>query len=228
MKNLKTRLAVLAISFISFLGIQSANAASLEGLSVGVGYNQAAFMGTGKETSTSGADTTTKKITEETGVFQEDVASAFIEYNVGLVSFGVEYYLDDVTTPENTNKQRTTAETGALKTNTVKASFEDHTTVYANINISENAYVKVGYVMADIATQESLATGGAYPNVDTDGYMIGVGAQHTADNGFFARVEFSVADYDDVTTTNSNEADKKIDVTSMYGASASLKVGKSF
>ena len=46
MKNLKTRLAVLAISFVSFLGIQTANSASLEGLSVGLGYNSGAYMGT--------------------------------------------------------------------------------------------------------------------------------------------------------------------------------------
>ena len=228
MKNLRTRLAVLAISFISFLGIQSANAASLEGLSVGVAYNQAAFMGTGKETSTSGAGTARNTDAKETGVFTDSVASAFVEYNVGIVSFGVEYYLEDIQTPQNTNKQRTTAEAGALITNTVKASFEDHTTIYANVNITDNAYVKVGYVMADVATQESLGTGGAYPNVDTDGYTIGVGVQHIADNGIFVRLEGTVSDYDDVSANNANEADKKVSVTNMYGAAASLKIGKSF
>tara|TARA_E500000178_G_C16802488_1_gene653097 strand:- start:55 stop:174 length:120 start_codon:yes stop_codon:yes gene_type:complete len=37
MKNLKTKIAILAISFVSFVGIQSASA--LEGVSIGVGYN---------------------------------------------------------------------------------------------------------------------------------------------------------------------------------------------
>ena len=145
MKNLKTRLAVLAISFVSFLGIQTANSASLEGLSVGLGYNSGAYMGTGKETSTSGAGTKRNVDAKETGVFTDSVASAFVEYNVGIVSFGVEYYLEDIQTPQNTNKQRTTAETGALITNTVKASFEDHTTIYANLNITPNPYLKLGY-----------------------------------------------------------------------------------
>ena len=228
MKNLKTRLAVLAISFVSFLGIQSANSASLEGLSIGLGYNAGVFMGTGKETSTSGAGTKRNVDSEETGVFQDSISSAFIEYNVGMVSFGVEYYLEDIQTPENTNSQRTSVEAGALQENKVKASFQDHTTVYANLNITPNAYLKLGYVMTDVATEESLATGGAYPNVDTTGYTVGVGVQHTADNGFFVRVEATASEYDNVSASNSNESDKQVSVTNMYGAAASLKVGKSF
>ena len=226
MKNLRIRLAVLAISFVSFLGIQTANA--VEGFSVGVAYNSAAFMGTGKETSTSGAGTKRNVDHEETGVFQDSIASAFVEVNVGVVSVGVEYHLEDLQTPENTNEQRTSVESGALQTNTARATFEDHTTIYANVNFTENAYLKVGYLMADVATNESLATGGAYPNVDTTGYTVGLGYQHTVDNGFFARIELSASDYDDITAKNSNETDKEVSVSNMYGAAASLKVGKKF
>tara|TARA_B100001057_G_scaffold320244_1_gene320515 strand:- start:86 stop:766 length:681 start_codon:yes stop_codon:yes gene_type:complete len=226
MKNLRIRLAVLAISFVSFLGIQTANA--VEGFSVGVAYNSAAFMGTGKETSTSGAGTKRNVDHEETGVFQDSVASAFAEVNLGMVSLGVEYNLEDIQTPENTNKQGTAGVAGTIVDNTVKATFEDHTTIYANVNFTENAYLKVGYLMADVATQENLATGGAYPNVDTTGYTVGLGYQHTVDNGFFARIELSASDYDDVTAKNSNEADKEVSVNNMYGAAASLKVGKKF
>ena len=220
MKYLRSKIAVLAISFVSFLGIQTANA--LEGLSVGLSYNQAVFMGTGTETSTSGAGTKRNIDAEETGVFEDSIGSAFIEFKAGIVAVGVEYFLEDVTTPENTNLQ------AASVTNTVKATFEDHTTIYANINFTDNAYFKVGYLMTDVATEESLQTGGAYPNVDTDGYTVGLGYQHTADNGFFARVEVSASEYDDVSASNSNEADKQVSVTSMYGASAALKIGKSF
>ena len=227
MKNLRIRLAVLAISFVSFLGIQTASA--LEGLSIGLGMNQAAFMGTGEETSTSGATTTKRnRDAKETGMFTDTVGSAFVEYNVGLVSLGVEYFLEDITTPENTNSQGTTGVSGANVDNKVKASFQDHTTVYANVNFTENAYLKIGYVMADVATEETLGTGGAYPNVDTTGYTVGLGYQHTMDSGIFARIELSASEYDDVTATNTNEVDKQVSVTSMYGAQASLKVGKSF
>ena len=227
MKILKTKIAVLAISFVSFLGIQSVNAAP-EGFSLGIAYNKAAFMGSGKETSTSGAGTV-KKITEEDGAFEDDVASAFLEYAVSdVVSFGVEYYLSDMTTPTNTNKQRASVESGAELTNTVKATFKDHTTLYANINMPFNTYLKLGYHMVDVATQENLGTGGAYPDVDTTGMTVGLGYQHSADNGMFARIELSVSEYDNVTAQNSNEADKEVSVSDMYGAAASIKVGKSF
>ena len=104
MKNLRTRIAIIAISFVSFLGIQTANA--LEGFSVGLGYTSSAFMGTGKETSTSGAATTVRNVShEETGIFQDSVSSAFVEYNLGMVSIGIEYNLDDIKTPENKNIQ---------------------------------------------------------------------------------------------------------------------------
>ena len=227
MKILKTKIAILAISFVSFLGIQSANAAP-EGLTVGVAYNHAAFMGKGKETSTSGAGTT-RKVTEEDGAFVDDVASAFVEYAVtDVVSVGLEYYLSDMTTPTNTNTQRASVEAGAEVTNTVKATFKDHTTVYLNIGMPFNTYLKAGYHMVDVATQENLGTGGKYPDVDTTGYTLGLGYQHTADNGMFARIEVSVSEYDDVDAANTSEADKKVSVSNMYGAAASLKVGKSF
>ena len=219
MKILKTKIAILAISFVSFLGIQTASA--MEGLSLGVGLNYSAFMGKGKETATSSGNEV-KTITEEDGAFDTTVGSVFAEYAVSdQVSFGVEYVVEDMTTPENTNVQLTL-------TNRVKATFKDHTTLYANINMPFNTYLKLGYAMVDVATQESLDTGGAYPDVDTTGYTVGLGYQHNADNGMFIRAELSASEYDNVSATNTNEADKEITVSDMYGASASIKVGKSF
>jgi len=227
MKNLKTRMAILVISFVSFLGIQTAN--SLEGFSVGLGYTSSGFIGKGKETSTSGGATTVRLTDhEETGAFTDTVSSAFVEYNVGMVSIGVEMNLEDIQTPENTNVQAGTSTPGTELTNTVKASFEDHTTIYANLNLTDNSYLKLGYLMTDVATQENLGTGGAYPNVDISGYTVGLGYQHSLDNGFFARVEGSVSDYEDVTANNSNETDKKISMTDMFGVSGTIKIGKTF
>jgi opacity protein-like surface antigen len=219
MKILKTKIAILAISFVSFLGIQTASA--MEGLSLGVGFNYSAFMGEGKETATSSGNSV-KTITEEDGAFDTTVASVFAEYAVSdQVSFGIEYVAEDMETPQNTNVQDTL-------TNTVRADFKDHTTLYANINMPFNTYLKLGYAMVDVATSESLETGGAYPDVDTTGYTIGLGYQHTVDNGVFIRAELSASEYDNVTAQNTNETDKEITVSDMYGASASIKVGKTF
>ena len=226
MKNLKTKIAILAISFVSFLGIQTASA--LEGITLGISANYSAFMGKGKETSTSGGGTT-KKITEEDGAFDTTVGSIFVEYAVGdAVSLGIERVIEDMQTPTNTNVQHTSAINQTNLTNTVKADFKDHTTLYANISMPFNTYLKLGYAMVDVATGEALDTGGAYPDVDTTGYTVGLGYQHTADNGMFVRAELSASEYDNVSASNTNEADKEITVSDMYGASASIKIGKTF
>ena len=225
MKNLRTKIAILAISFASFLGIQSASA--IEGLSVGLAVNTAGFMGSGKEVMTgSGANTTKEKITEEDGAFSADVTSAFVEYALNdQVSFGVEMFAEDVTTPENLNVQQAS---GSDVNNTVKATFKDHTTLYANVNMPFNTYIKLGYIMVDVATQESLGTGSAYNDVDTTGYTVGLGYQYNADNGIFARLEVSVAEYDNITAASTVDSSKEITVSDMYGAVGSFKIGKSF
>ena len=230
MKILKTKIAILAISFVSFLGIQSASA--VEGLSIGVALNTAAFMGSGKETMTgSGAATTQKDITEEDGAFKKDgVSSIFAEYAVtDVVSLGLERFFDDIATPENLNAQRAgSGENGAELSNTVKATFKDHTTLYANVNMPFGTYLKLGYHMVDVLTQESLGTGSKYGDVDTTGISVGLGYQYTADNGVFVRAEVSASEYDDVNATSEVDTSKKVEVTEMYGATGSIKIGKSF
>ena len=226
MKNLKTKIAILAISFVSFVGIQSVSA--LEGVSIGVGYNYSGFYGVGKETATSSGNGV-KTVTEEAGAFDDTVASVFLEYAASdVVSLGLEYIMEDIETPENVNVQGTTAGEGSPVNNKVKADFEDHVTLYANINMPFNTYLKLGYVMVDVATKETLGTGGAYGNVDTTGYTAGLGLNINLDNGIFVRTELSATSYDDVSTTNTNEADKKVSVTDMMSATAGIKIGKTF
>ena len=226
MKILKTKIAILAISFVSFLGIQSASA--VEGLSVGIALNTAAFMGSGKETMTgSGASTTQKDITEEDGAFKKDgVSSIFAEYAVtDVVSLGLERFFDDIATPENLNVQQAS---GSDVNNTVKATFKDHTTLYANVNMPFGTYLKLGYHMVDVQTRESLGTGSKYGDVDTTGISVGLGYQYTANNGLFVRAEVTASEYDDVNATSTVDTSKEVEVTEMYGATGSVKIGKSF
>ena len=226
MINLRKKVAILAISFVSFLGIQSASA--LEGISIGLSLNTAAFMGSGKETMTgSGGDTTKKKITEEDGAFKKDgVASIFVEYAPSdAITLGIERFAEDVSTPQNLNVQQAS---GADVNNTVKATFKDHTTFYANVNMPFNTYLKLGYHMVDILTQESLATGSKYSDTDTNGISVGLGYQFNAANGVFIRAEVSASEYDDVSANSTVDSSKQVEVTDMYGATGSLKIGKTF
>ena len=227
MKNLRTRIAILVISFVSFLGVQT-TANSVEGLSVGLGYTSSVFAAKGEELGKSGTSTAFQSKGTETGMFTDSTGSIFAEYGVGMVSFGVEYTLEEIQTPENTNIQQNSATMGDDITNTVKASFKDHTTIYAHVNLTENAYLKAGYVMTTAETQENLGTGGAYGDEDITGYTVGLGYQHNLDNGFFVRAEGSASDYDDVSTTNTNDSTKKIEVSDMFGVNGSIKIGKSF
>ncbi len=224
MKQLKTRIAIIVAITFSFFGFQTSSSA-IEGLSIGLGYHTGAAMGTGKEVKSDDADNTT----EEDGAFEFDTPAVFAEYAANeSFSFGIEYWPDAVQTPKNLNRQDTAGQNGALIDNTVSASFEEHTTVYANINLPYNTYLKVGYVMTDIVTKESLATGGAYNDADTTGYTVGLGYNHSADNGIFVIVELAATEYDDVSATNVNDTEKTVTVSEMYGATASIKIGKSF
>ena len=150
MNKFKTKIAILALSFVSFVGVQSASA--LEGLSIGAAMNYSGFMAMGKETKDVAG---TNEITEEFGAFQADYASVFVEYAYSdEVSIGLERHIEDITTPTNTNLKN-------ASTNLVKATFKDHTTLYANINMPYNTYFKLGFSIVDVATQETLATGGS-------------------------------------------------------------------
>ncbi len=220
MKKLTSKIAILALSFLPMFGFQSASA--IEGVAIGIGYQESAYYGVGEESSTSSGDNTAKKITKEAGAFQEGAPVVFIEVAANdQVSLGFEYVTEDIDTPQNLNNQDGTS-------NTVQATFTDHYMLYANVSMPFNTYFKAGYIMADIVTKESLGTGGEYPNVDTTGLTVGLGYHHDLDNGVFFRAEVAVAEYDDVTASNSNETDKTVTVSDMMSATAQIKVGKSF
>ena len=227
---MKKLLSTILVSFSLAILPTSSNAVDIT-FSVGAGAMEGGYYGYGTETNGRNGATMTNgssdgQITSEGGAFTDSTGVVFGELNIGdNMAFGVEVALDDLETPTNTNAQ---LDGDTVQTNTAQASFSDLTTVYLQARMLGGLYTKIMYHNVNVITNESLGTGGAYPDVDTDGYMIGVGAQYTADNGIFARAEFSVSDYDDVTAKNSNEADKEVSVTNMYGAAASIKIGKSF
>mgnify|MGYP001189271347 CR=1 FL=1 len=228
MKNIKNKIAIFVVSCFALFALQT-SASAVEGLSIGLGYHTGGAMGTGTEKKSDD----TANTTEEDGAFAYDTPSVFVEFALNdQFSMGVEYHPDAIDTPENLNKQDNgngvNANDGGSLSNKVKASFQEHTTVYANINMPYNTYLRLGYVMTDVATKESLATGGAYNDADTDGYQVGLGYNHSVDNGFFVRVEVVATEYNDISATNVNDSEKTVTVSEMYGATASIKIGRSF
>ena len=219
-KNMKKLLSAIVVTFslISFGAVQSA------GFSLGVGISDGAYHGFGKETN--GTD-----VTEEAGVFEAGYEVIFGEIAVNdTLSFGIEFVPGDFSTPTNTNIQSdiTTSGTATVQTNTVKATFEDLITVYAQAKLWGPVYAKLGLMSVSVITNESLGTGGTYGDVDTTGIVFGLGYNHDLDNGVFVRLEVQAMEFEDVNASNSTDSTKKVSVSEMMGAQGSIRIGKTF
>ena len=206
-------------------------------INVGLSYSHAGFYAVATEVFTDQRDSTESK-TSEAGAFEDSFESIFVEYDMGAAIVGINHNLNAIETPENINLQHTDGDSlgnnASQLTNKVSAKFDNMTTLYAIIPTDfYGLYFKAGYVMADIKTEESLGTGGQYPDVDTDGITAGFGFQYDQDS-FFVRVEAMASEYDEVEATNSSlqsaaeTTAKKITVNDMMSANATVSVGYSF
>jgi len=227
MNKLTKALLVIVTSFVF------ANYASAFSFSAGVAGNLQVYAGKGVEHN---GGTTGNNLQEANGAFESSHPAIFLEGDVtDMVTIGLEYAPEAIESPENINVQRdgTTGGDytgGSDKTNKASVEYEDITTLYANISLPqiEGSYLKLGYISMDVITTESLGTGGSYNDVDLDGILVGAGFKRTGDNGMFVAVEVTVADMDDVEATNTTDSTKKVQVKDIYGATASLRIGKTF
>ena len=114
-------------------------------------------------------------------------------------------------------------------TNTASANVDSHNTIYLKIPVKA-AFIKLGYVEADVITTENLATGTTYGNVTVNGTQVAVGFDKDVPNGAFVRLEASYTDYEDFSITGSadtdsvtNKVDADIDSTALR-----ISIGKAF
>ena len=218
---------IFSVLLVSMGLTTSSNAISVpEGLGIGFSVGTAGYYAEGEEKTDN--QKTGEDMAKDAGAFKNDIGSIFIEYTAGPVTLGVDYHIEDISTPTNTNVQWTSDTDFTPLTNTVKATFENLTTVYASVPIWGGLYAKVGGIHVDINTQESLATGGEYGNTDTTGITAGFGFQHDVQDGFSVRGEVLGAKYDDVSVTNSANTSTSVHITEMMGASARVSIVKTF
>ncbi len=168
---MKKLITVVIASLFSLCMFTIANAGEVYGTqtggAIGVSMSKQGFGAFGKETN----GTT---VTEEYGAFGDTYASVFAEFSFGNgLSLGVEYTPGTISTPTNTNVQQNGSTGGAktvdegnttggtAATNTVQADFEDITTFYLLWLSDVGLYSKIGYSHVDVATKESLGTGGS-------------------------------------------------------------------
>ena len=229
------------ISIASILGLSSQALAIGEGFSIGISGSNTGFYGVGKETTDVVSNTGTRS-TEESGAFGTEIVTVLAEFNAGPIIFGIDYSISDIETPENVNRQSSgdicdddgncgSGTTGV--TNKASASFENHTTIYAIVPVIWGAYIKAGMIHTDVVTTENLGTGASYPDVDTEGYTVGLGYQHEMDNGLAIRLEATAAQYDDVSVSSSTPDStettaKKIDMRDMMSARGTISIVKTF
>ena len=213
---------ILGISFM----LASFSMVSAEiGVNLGVSGNLSVFHATGVET-----EAVDEKNTEDaTGV--AGYTSFFIEKTLGdRFTIGYDFVPDalDSETAETVRLDKTTTDVQTQKTNTIKVAFEDLSTLYVALNVTENFYVKAGMTSVDVITKESLATGSDYGNTSLDGTVYGVGYNNTFDNGMFFRVEGTIMDFDNAKLTSTTNGDNTIELNNLEGASGKISIGKSF
>ncbi len=199
-------------------GLFTVSQASAElGVNVGISGSAGLFAASGKEE----AGKTVKG--HEHGA--AGWYSVFIEKSIGdRFAIGVDY-VPDALESETTESQRSDLVNGNVQ-NKIQIDFEDLTTAYFSVNVTEDLYVKFGYMKVDVITNESLGTGSTYGDTDLDGQTIGFGYNMTMDNGVFIRSEANYMTFD--SSEGLTSGDNTVTLTNLDGVTASLKIGKSF
>ena len=218
---------------IAVFAVFSASSAIAVTPSIGVSYNQAGYAGEGieKNFDESGSLRTT---TEEYGAFSESYGSVFVELGLNeLVSIGVDYVPSGISSPTNTSREGTTKGKLDPGKSEVSADFEDLLTIYARINVPflGGTYLKAGFSQVDVVINESMVSGNEYADVNTEGYMAGIGYNHELTNGVSLRAEATVNQFDDVQSNNGVATSgnrNEVFVESMWGARGTISVVKSF
>ena len=197
-----------------------------------VGFNIGGSL-TGGVFSVDGASEKNADVTKAASAEGEDaeglyaIGSVFTEVTLtDKIAVGVDYVPHALETNQVSNEQEVV---GSSKvTNTAEVHIEDMFTVYASYFLTDSVYAKAGYTQADVLTIENLGTGGAYPDTDIEGMMVGIGYTKDLEEGLFVRLEANYSDFDSVKVTNSNDSTKSVTVDGVQGYGARLSIGKSF
>ena len=213
--------------FFSIIFVHTSSNAEI-GLNVGVSGQLGLFAASGSETT--GGVATHKDDGSEYGA--AGWGSIFIEKTLGdRLLVGIDYVpasLETDTVETSKMDMRTDDDSAVTaSTNSVQVDFEDLTTYYVGLNLTENLYAKAGIVTVDVITNENLGTGSTYGNTDLDGTVFGVGYNKSMNNGLFVRVEGNYMDFDGASLTSSANSNK-IELSQLHGVSGKVSIGKTF
>ena len=247
MKKINTILA--AVGALLMLSVTGANSVEFK---AGVSANGMAAYANATET-LKGTGAAGGRTTNEEAVLATSFASIFAEVSsdelMGL-GIGVSYApevadLNKETREINTCTDGTrntntacVAKTGATAdsgTTTVDAKINDMVSIYLTLPVGDSgAYVKAGYIQATLVTEESLATGSKYEDVDMTGTQLAGGYEGSLGDMAFWRAEGSYQMWEDISasgseanlgTTDTSKNKIEAEIGSVTG---SLSVGMKF
>ena len=220
----------LSLIIISGLYLFTTSAFADIGVNIGISGSAGIFGATAQETHSGKTAASVTDDNSDTEIAAVGYGSIFLEKELGILSIGVDY----VPTPFESETAETvkhddqtanpTSAAATIVTNTVQVDLTDLTTVYVSLNVTEDAYVKLGYATMDVETNENLGTGSSYGNTSLDGTVYGVGYQKDLD-AMFIRVEGTYMDFDGVSLTAN---DNTITLKNLDGLTGKLSIGKSF
>jgi|TARA_B100001540_G_scaffold301342_1_gene307682 opacity protein-like surface antigen len=224
---------IIAITSVFMLFANSAMSMDLRP-AVGISGNMGVYAATGIENNFNNTGTTIDETTKEYGAFATEYGSIFLELGLNdTISIGVDYVPAAIETPKNISNDGVTGATkpdgSTANQNSVKAEFEDLTTIYAKVNIPlGGTYLKVGYTQADVVSIESMSSGNTYGNDTTSGYTLGLGYDHEVVGGLSVRAEVTGSDFSDVSANNGQTNKTEIKVKDMIGVRGTISLVKSF
>jgi len=236
MKKINTILA--AVGALLMLSVTGANSVEFK---AGVSANGMAAYANAKET-LKGSGVKTGRTTSEEAVLATSFASVFAEISsdeIGGLGIGISYAPDVVELDKET---RHIANETILSGNgndadggvqAVDAKINDLVSVYLTLPIGDSgAFIKAGYIQATMVTNESLATGSKYEDIDLTGTQIGGGYEGSLGDMAFWRAEGSLQQWDDI-SANGSESDgddtTKNKITAELGSvTGTLSVGMKF
>ena len=242
MKKINTILA--AVGALLMLSVTGANSVEFK---AGVSANGMAAYANAKETlkgDGAGTGGQTGRTTNEEAVLATSFASIFAEVSsdamMGL-GLGVSYAPEVVDLNKET-RHIAQAVSGEGDTNggvqAVDAKINDMVSVYLTLPVGDSgAYVKAGYIQATMVTEESLATGSKYEDVDMTGTQVGAGYEGSLGDMAFWRAEGSYQMWEDISAsgseanetgaTNTDSTKNKIEAE-MGSVTGSLSIGMKF
>ena len=209
MKKLINILAslVLAVTFSSF--------AQAGSLNIGLSGSLASIAASGTETDTGGTDSSTRKASVEHN--NVPVAGLFLEYESDFYGLTLGFtHTPGAADVSKSAKQRNDVETSVTDDNTAnttarsfkaQAEVENFNSVYIELPIYQNFFVKAGLAEIDVNSLETVTgNGGSYGNASLDGEVYGAGFKGDLSDNLGFKVLYQETSFDQLKLTSTGNS----------------------